>query len=158
MDVKAFFKIQCGLFVAAVGTPEKTNGCITNTLMQQSHVPVKFSVTLEKNHLTHDMVMQKKSLGVSALSSKVPVELIRRFGFVTGRDTEKFDGFSAWQADQNGNPVLQGDAISATYSLTVYDTVDMGSHTMFLCTVDAAENFDLVPITYWDYRASLRKK
>lgn len=157
MDKKALFKIQCGLFVAAVGTPKKTNGCVTNTLMEQSHVPMKFSVTFEKTHLTHDMIMEKKSFGISALAKNVSVELIRRFGFASGRDVEKFSDFDAYATDINGNPVLTGEQVAATYSLEVYDTVDVGTHTIFLCTAADMCDFEAEAITYSEYRASLKK-
>lgn len=158
VDIKSFFRVQCGLYVAAVGTPDKVNGCITNTLMQQSHVPVKLSLTLEKTHLTHDLILEKKSVGVSALSNEVTPALIKHFGFVTGRKVDKFTDFDGYTMDCNGNPVLTGEAVSATYSLAVYDTVDMGTHTMFLCTVDDSTSLDGSPITYWEYRESLKKK
>lgn len=157
MDIKALFQIQCGLYVAAVGTPEKANGCITNTLMQQSHAPVKLSVTIEKSHLTHDMIMEKRTLGVSALSKQAAPELIRRFGFQSGRDVDKFEGFSDFALDVNGNPLLGGHQIAAAFSLAVYDTVDFGTHTMFLCTADDAIALEGAPITYWDYRESMKK-
>lgn len=158
MDVTTLFNIQCGLYVAAVGLPDKVNGCITNTLMEQSHVPVRLSVTIDKTHLTHDMIAEKRSLGVSALANNAPIDLIKRFGFQSGRDVDKFVDFSDYRMDQNGNPILHGDKIAANFSLTVYDTVDMGTHTMFLCSLDDAQNFEGAPITYWDYRESMKKK
>lgn len=157
MDMTAFFKIQCGLYVAAVGTPDKTNGCITNTLMQQSHAPVKLSLTIQKKNLTHDMIMEKRSVGVSALSSSVTQDLVKHFGFQSGRDGDKFAGFDDYALDSNGNPVLTGDQVAATYSMTVYDTVDIGTHTLFLCTADEALKQDGAPITYWDYREAMKK-
>lgn len=158
MDIQALFKIQCGLYVAAVGTPDKVNGCVTNTLMQQSHAPVKLSVTLQKANYTHDLLLEKRSLGLSALSADASQDLVKRFGFQSGRNVDKFDGFTEYELDQNGNPILSGSQIAATYSLSVYDTVDFGSHTMFLCTADDVANLDGVPITYWDYRESMKKK
>lgn len=158
MNIQALFKIQCGLYVAAVGTPDKINGCVTNTLMQQSHVPVKLSVTIQKTNLTHDLILQKRSLAVSALSAAVTTELVKHFGFQSGRDVDKFRDFADYELDANGNPLLTGDQIAATYSLTVYDTVDFGTHTMFLCTADDGQNLDGVPITYWDYRETMKKK
>lgn len=157
MNIKALFKIQCGLYVAAVATAEKTNALITNTLMQQSHIPVKVSVTLDKKNLTHDMLYEKRSVALSALSSTVSSEIVKRFGFKSGREIDKFDGFSAYSLDKNGNPILSGEDIAAVYSLSVYDTVDVGTHTMFFCTVDDADDVaDNMPITYWDYRERLK--
>lgn len=157
MDVKALFKVQCGLFVAAVGLPDKMNGCITNTLLQQTHVPVKFSVTLEKNHLTHDMVLEKGNLAVSALSKSVTTDYVKRFGFVSGREVDKFGDWDDYEPDGNGNPLMRGGFIAAAFSLAVYGKVDLGTHTLFLCNADGAQDADGIPITYWDYRESLRK-
>ncbi len=157
MDSKALFKIQCGLFVAAVGTAEKLNGCITNTLMEQSHVPVKFSVTINKSSLTHKMICDKKTLGVSVLSTSADTDLVKRFGFVSGRDVNKFDGISDYKLDMNGNPVLSGEKIAATFSLEVYDAVDVGTHTIFLCTATDMQDADGDSITYSGYRASIKR-
>ena len=156
MDIQALFKIQCGLYVAAVSTPEKMNGCITNTLMQQSHAPVKLSVTVMKKNLTHDMILQKGSVALSALSGNNPVALVKRFGFSSGREMDKFNGFKDYQLDRSGNPLLDGDEIAATFSLKVYDTVDLGTHTLFLCDGVDAVSKATSPLTYWDYRASFK--
>lgn len=157
LDIKALFHIQCGLYVAAVGTPEKTNGCVTNTLMQQSHVPVRLSVTIEKSHLTHDMILRKRTVGISALCSGVSPEIVKRFGFQSGRDVDKFAGFAGYELDGNGDPLLTAPHASATFSMQVYDTVDFGTHTMFLCTPSEAVSLGGKPITYWDYRESMKK-
>lgn len=158
MNLNTLFKIQCGLYVAAVGLPEKMSGCITNTLMEQSHVPVRLSLTIEKSHLTRDLIAKKGSVGVSALSEQSPVDLIRRFGFVSGRDSNKFEGITEYTVDDNGNPVLHGPHIAANFSLTVQNMVDMGTHTMFICSLDGEHDFEGNPITYWAYRESMRKK
>jgi flavin reductase (DIM6/NTAB) family NADH-FMN oxidoreductase RutF len=157
MDIQALFKIQCGLYVAAVATPEKMNGLITNTLMQQTHTPVKLGLTLDKSHLTHDMVMKKRSVAVSALSDAATPDLVKRFGFVSGRNVDKFDGFDAYELDENGNPLLTGPMIAAVFSLTVFEAVDLGTHTFFLCGCDEARNGEGTPITYLGYRESLKK-
>jgi flavin reductase (DIM6/NTAB) family NADH-FMN oxidoreductase RutF len=157
MDIQALFKIQCGLYVAAVGTTDKMNGLITNTLMQQTHTPVKLGVTLDKTHLTHDMVMEKRSIGISALSGAATPELVKRFGFASGRTMDKFDGFDDYELDGNGNPLLTGDQIAAVFSLTVLDAVDLGTHTFFLCGCNEANNMVGQPITYLGYRESLKK-
>ena len=84
-DLKTLFKVPCGLFAVGCEQQGRFNACICNTLLEQSHIPVQLSVTLEKTHLTHDMVMAKGSVCVCALAESIPMELIRRFGFVSGR-------------------------------------------------------------------------
>lgn len=157
MDLKTLFKIQCGLFTAGCELDGKANACICNTLLEQSHVPVKLSVTLEKTHLTHDMVMKKRSVCVCALSERIPMDVIRRFGFASGHSKDKFADI-AYRTDCNGNPYLEeGDVIAARFSLSVYDTVDMGTHTIFLCTVDEMEDYQANALTYSGYRDGIKK-
>lgn len=157
MDLKTLFKIQCGLFVAGVESGGKYNACICNTLMEQSHIPLKLSVTLEKTHLTHDMAVEKRSVCVCALADTIPTDLIRRFGFASGREKDKFAELG-FQVDCNGNPYLATDDFAARFSLTVYDTVDMGTHTIFLCTVDDMEDREPKSLTYSAYRDGMKKK
>lgn len=157
MDINALFTIQCGLFIAAVEQDGRLNGCVTNTLMEQSHVPLKLSLTIDKTHLTHEMAVKKGSIGVSVLSRTVPVELIKKFGFVSGRDADKFAGFDGYTLDVNGNPVLTGPEIAAVFSLNIIDTIDVGSHTIFLCEAADMKATGGSAITYADYRSSLKK-
>ena len=157
VDLKTLFKIQCGLFAVSCEQEGKLNACICNTLLEQSHIPVRLSVTLEKTHLTHDMVMAKRSVCVCALAELIPVELIRRFGFVSGRDKDKFADF-AYHMDCNGNPYPQDtDMLAARFSLSVYETVDVGTHTLFLCTVDETEDYTSKALTYSGYRDGMKK-
>jgi len=157
MDMKALFKVQCGLFITGTELDGKLNACVTNTLMQQSHTPVKFSITMQKSNYTHDMILKKKSLAVSVVSEQVTEALIKRFGFASGRDTEKFANFPHG-LDQNGNPLLSGEEISANISLSVYDTVDIGTHTLFLCTAVDLMDLPHASITYSRYQEVLRNK
>ena len=156
-DLKTLFKIQCGLFIAGCELDGKVNACICNTLLEQSHIPLRVSVTLEKTHLTHDMVMQKRSVCVCALSTSMPVDVIRRFGFVSGREKDKFADI-AYKTDCHGNPYLDDEnVIAARFSLSVYDTVDVGTHTIFLCTVDDMQDYPSQALTYSGYRDGMKK-
>lgn len=157
MDTRALFTLQCGLFVAAVGLGDKLNGCVTNTLLQQSHAPVKLSLTVDKTHLTHDMIMEKKTVAVSVLSTGVTEATIRRFGYSSGRDTEKFAGIS-YTLDENENPLLEGAEVAARFSLQVYDGVDMGTHTMFLCIPTSMEDTGIKSVTYMNYQETIKNK
>lgn len=157
MDNKALFKIQCGLYIAGVELGGKVNGCISNTLMQQAHAPVTISATLGKSNLTHEMLMEKRSLSASILSDKVSVDLIRRFGFASGRDKDKLADID-YETDANGNPYLMTDEVAAVLCLEVTGTVDVGTHTIFLCTPIDMIDREGGAITYTGYQTSLKKK
>lgn len=156
MNLQTLFKIQCGLFVAGVELDGKKNACICNTTMQQSHTPVKISVTLDKSHLTHDMVAKKGSLTICPLSEEVDSAIVKRFGFVSGRDQDKFADFPV-EVDLNGNPLLSAQQAAATFSLRVYETVDIGTHSLFLCTVEEMQDYQSPAITYSQYRDRMKK-
>jgi flavin reductase (DIM6/NTAB) family NADH-FMN oxidoreductase RutF len=156
-DIRTLFKIQCGLFTAGCELNGKVNACICNTLLEQSHIPVRLSVTLGKDHLTHDMVMEKRSVCVCALAESIPMDIIRRFGFVSGRKKDKFADIT-YKTDCNGNPYLDDEnIIAARFSLSVYDTVDVGTHTLFLCTVDDMQDYTSKALTYSGYRDGMKK-
>ena len=46
MDNKAMYSLSYGLFVVTAREGEKDNGCITNTVMQVTTTPCRFSVTI----------------------------------------------------------------------------------------------------------------
>lgn len=157
MDIKALFKINCGLFIAGAELDGRLNACVFNTMMQQSHVPIRVSITLQKTNFTHDMVEKKRSVAVSALSKKIKESTIRHFGFQSGRDVDKFRDFP-YKPDVNGNPLLYGEEISAEFSLKVYDSVDLGTHTLFLCTVDDMADGAGLSTTYTEYQTEIKGK
>lgn len=158
MDVSALFKIQCGVFIAGVELDGKLNGCVFNTLMQQSHAPIVLSATINKASLTCEMVEKKRSLTVSAMAPDVSQATIKNFGFSSGRDRDKFiDGF-AFEIDENGNPMLVGEEVAATFSLNVYDCIDTKTHRIFLCDAADMHSYGEEAITYQQYRDKLKKK
>ena len=67
MDNTAFFKLSYGLFVVTDHAGDKDNGCITNTVVQQTTTPNRISVTINKNNLTHDMILRTGVFNVSVL-------------------------------------------------------------------------------------------
>ncbi len=135
-NMKAMDAVSYGLFVLAAQQGGKDNGCIINTVLQVTAEPNRIVFTVNKQHLTHDMVMETGKFTLSILSQKANFDLIRRFGFVSGRDTDKFAGFGAGvrRGDNGILQVLQGT--NAWLSGTVLSTQDLGSHTLFLADVD----------------------
>ena len=97
MDSKAMYKLTYGLFVVTVDGGEKQNGCITNTVMQVTSNPNHISVAINKANYTHDLVMETRKFNVSVLNQTASFDLFKRFGFQSGRDVDKFAGFSGYK-------------------------------------------------------------
>lgn len=158
MDTKALYNIQCGLFVLTAADGEKQNGCIINTVMQVTSTPVKISITVNKTNYTADMIKKTGRFNVSCISESANFSLFERFGFASGRDTEKFDGFDGYKTANNGiNYVTEG--ANAYFAAKVVDTVDVGTHYIFVAEVEDAEVLSETPsATYSYYHKNIKPK
>lgn len=151
MDKSALFKLSYGLFLAGTEYEGKKNACVINTAAQATSEPAQMIVTMLKSNYTTELIEKKGSLTVSVLSQATPLSLIQDFGMRSGRSCDKFEKYS-YQTDAFGNPYLT-DTMVAWMSLKVTQTIDLGTHNLFICTVEDAGNLDSdTPITYADYR------
>ena len=90
MNANALFKISYGLFILTAEGNGFDNGCVINTLTQQTGNPCTVSVTVNKANKTCEMIKSTGKFNVSVISENAPFELFRHFGFQSGRDTDKF--------------------------------------------------------------------
>ena len=123
-----------GLYVCTVSKDGHTNGCIVNTAIQAASVPNRISIAISKTNYTHDMVKETGQCNLSVISQAAGFDLFERFGFKSGRDTNKFDEYpeSNFDTAENGIPYIT-KGINAYFSLKVEKEEDLGSHTMFIC-------------------------
>ncbi len=156
MDKKVMYQLTYGLFVVTAKEGEKINGCITNTAMQVTSSPNRISLTVNKSNYTHDMIVRTGEFNVTVLSEKTPFDLFKRFGFASGRDTNKFEGFSLFAYAANGIPyILQG--ANAYLSGSVVQSIDLGTHTMFIADVTDGETLSTLPsVTYGYYQKNIK--
>ena len=158
MNNNAMFKIGYGLYVITTNVNGYDNGCIVNTVIQVTTTPNRISVTINKANKTHDMIMDSGKFNVSMLSQKASFEIFKHFGFQSGRTVNKFNGFDAFERSANNIPyITQGTC--AFLSATVYSSVDLGTHTMFIANVVDGEILnDDEPATYSYYHANIKPK
>ncbi len=157
IDNTAIFSLSYGLFVLTAKT-QKDNGCIINTVQQVTQNPLRISVTVNKENYTHDMIMESKEFNVSVLTESVPFSVFERFGFTSGRDTDKFDGFTNVATTQNGILYLTENT-NAVISGKVIQTVDLGTHTLFIADVNEAIKLnDEKSVTYQYYFDNIKPK
>lgn len=151
MDKAALFQISYGLFLAGAATKDQINACVINTAIQVTAEPSRVSVTLQKQNLTHDMIIEKGSIALSILADDCPIELIAAFGLKSGREVNKFS-YIDYKTDKNENPYIEAGS-TAVLTLGVFDRRDLGTHTMFFCDVeDAFFTQRKKPMTYALYR------
>ena len=158
MDKKAMYKFQYGLFVLTAKTQDKDNGCIINTAMQAASDPNQISIAVNKSDHTHDMIIGSGKFSVSVITEKAGFDLFKRFGFQSGRDTDKFDGFTGMARGENGIYHIT-EGTNAFFDVEVTQTVDMGSHTMFIGIVtDMQVLSDDASVTYTYYLDNIKPK
>ena len=154
----AFKKISYGLFVITTGKDNKKSGCIVNTVMQLTTSPNKISVAVNKQNYTHDLIKEKGEFNVSIISQSADFSLFKHFGFQSGKTVDKFKDFSDFEIAENGIPYIT-KATNAVITAKVVDTVDVGTHTLFIANVE--KSFDLndnQSATYEYYFANIKPK
>lgn len=165
MNTKAMYKLSYGLFVCTAVRGDKMNGCITNTAIQVASDPNRISIAINKANYTHDMVKETGLCNVSVISQKASFDLFKHFGFQSGRDVDKFSkellaplGDNVYSMAENGVPYITLGT-NSYFSLKVDQTVDLGSHTLFICEPTAMVVLNEDPsCTYDFYQNNIKPK
>ena len=157
LDPKALFKIGYGLYVVTSNDGKKDNGLIVNTVTQLTDTPLRVAVNINKANYSHDVVKKTGILNVNCLNKEAPFSVFQQFGFVSGRDKDKFEGEEVLRSE-NGLRVLN-KYINAFFSLKVEQYVDLGTHGMFICSVTESKTINNIEtMTYNYYQASVKPK
>ncbi|MCR5487722.1 MAG: flavin reductase [Lachnospiraceae bacterium] len=158
MDQKAMYRLSYGLFVLTARRGEKDNGCITNTAIQVTSEPNQIAVAVNKANYTHDMILETRAFNVSVLSQKASFDTFKHFGFQSGRDVDKFAGYSECRRSANGIAYVTAGT-NAWFSIEVKQTMDLGTHTLFVGEVKEMEVLTQDPsATYEYYQANIKPK
>ena len=158
IDPTALFKIGYGLYVVTAADGSKQNGQIANTVSQVASNPNRIAVNLNKANYTADMVKKTGVMNVCTLTEQCPFREFQHFGFQSGRNVDKFAGYEHFDIASNGVAYLTKYA-NSYISLKVFETVDLGSHWMFLC--DITESVVLnseETMTYSFYQKNVKPK
>ena len=136
MDTNAFFKLSYGLYVITSKSNDKESGCVINAMMQLTAESPQIAIAVNKNNYTTELIQESQVFNASVLMDDVSMDVIKTFGFQSGRDNDKFkDG--NYGTDQNGLKYLK-DA-SATFSCQVKKSIDVGTHILFIAKVIEAK-------------------
>lgn len=158
MNKKAMYNLTYGLFVLTTKLGERSQGCIINTAMQVTTTPNRITIAVNKQNLTHDVLMYTKQFNVSILSEQADFSVFQRFGFQSGRDADKFEGYANVKNAANGMPYVT-EGTNAYLSAKVVETMDLGTHTLFLADVTDGEVLSDVPsVTYSYYQSHIKPK
>jgi flavin reductase (DIM6/NTAB) family NADH-FMN oxidoreductase RutF/rubredoxin len=156
MNKKALYQLSYGLFVLTANLNGKDNGCIINTAVQLTSNPYRISIAVNKANLTHDMIKETRKFTLSVLSQDAEFEIFQHFGFQSGRDVDKFAGFTDCKRGANDTMIIT-KGTNAYLSAWVEETIDVGTHTLFIAQLTDADILSEVSsATYQYYQDSIK--
>ncbi len=157
IDNKATYKISYGLYMLTTTDGVKQNGCIINTVQMLTDNPKRITLFVNKGNYSNELMKQTGVFNVSVLTESAPFELFKQFGFVSGRETDKFaDG--EYPVAENGLNYLPSHA-NAVLSGKVVDSYDYGTHTLFVAEVTEGKVLsDEKSVTYEYYQRNIKAK
>lgn len=152
------YDIPYGLYIVTANLDGRDNGCVSNTLQQVTVTPNQVSVCLNKSNLTTEMIQKTGIYTASIISQKADFSLFKHFGFQSGRNVDKFKDFTACKRVANGTMAIT-EGTNAFISVKVSQTIDLGTHIMFIGEVTEMEELSAVPsITYSYYQEHIKPK
>lgn len=157
---QALFQVTHGLYILTSVWGDQVNGQCVDAVMQVTNAPPCVAVGVGVKTLTHEMVLASGRFSLSVLDRENAScsDIVRRFGFQSGRDVDKFAGLM-YERNRDGIPYLP-DAV-AVYDCRVLPDrcMDLGTHTLFVARVDRAGiSGHGEPLSYNEYRQWLRKE
>ena len=156
-DLTALFNIGYGLYVVTSNDGKKDNGLIVNTVTQVTNTPNRLAVTINKENYSHHIIKQTGIMNINCLTTDAPFKVFEAFGFVSGRNVDKFADCEPLRSD-NGLVFLPR-YINSFMSLKVEQYVDLDTHGMFICSVTEARVIsNQETMTYAYYHANVKPK
>lgn len=156
MDNKTMYKLTYGLFVLTSCYDGKDSGCIINTASQVTSEPNRISIAVNKANFTHDLVKKSGKFNISILSEDASFDTFKHFGFQSGRNVDKFDGYESCKRSANNLYYITAGT-NGYISATVEQEIDLGTHTMFIALVDDMEVLSSTSsATYSYYQSSIK--
>lgn len=155
MNELALFNLSYGLYIISTLDGNRPTGCIANCAMQITAEPSTLAISINRKNLTSSCIEKSGKFAISILPEDFDPQVIRTFGYKSGRDTDKFYGTAYTMI--GGMPVMEN---SCAYILCdVIKKVDVDTHIIYLAKITDCENMmDKKPMTYAYYYDVLKGK
>lgn len=156
-DMRSLFNLGYGLYAVTTNDGNKDNALIVNTVMQVTSSPNRIAVAVNKQNYSHHVIKQTGKMNINCLTVETPFKVFEKFGFYSGRNTDKLFGCTFERSD-NGLVVLPKYS-NSFISLNVEEYIDLSTHGMFVCSVTAARVLSDKPtMTYSYYQENVKPK
>jgi len=144
-------KISYGLYiVASKDKKNNLNAQIANAVFQVTAKPQTIAVSINKENLTHQYILESNVFSLSVLTTDATMPFIGKFGFKTGKNIDKFKE-TDYILGSTKAPIVKDYAL-AWMEAEVIKSVPVGTHTIFIAEIKDAQILDeeAEPMTY-DY-------
>ena len=153
INYESLFNLSYGLYLVCSGDSESGDGFVSNTVFQVTAEPPMFASCCNKDNYTAEFIKKYGAFSVSILHLDASSDLIGRFGYKSGREVDKLDGMHV-RYGETGVPIVLNDSL-AYLECKVVQTIDVGTHYLFIAQLLNAESLDAAvhdPLTYAHYR------
>lgn len=148
MDIRFFFSMSYGVYIATSMDGDRPVGCTANSAMQITAEPATIAVSINHDNYTHKAIEESGMFALCVLSEASNPSLVGGFGFRSSRDVDKFSGVS-WHKEQ-GMPIIE-DTMGWGVC-RVINRMETDTHTVFLGeVVDAGIFQQNAPAMTYDY-------
>lgn len=149
---KATRKMPYGLYVVCSRKKDKLNGQVSNAAFQVTTNPTTIAISVNKDNLTRECIDDSGYFTLNILSTD-NFKLVRRFGFRSGREFDKFKNIN-YKTTENDTPYLLDAGGWVECRIIPDKTTEIGTHMIYIADVlDGDLNQDDVePMTYAYYR------
>jgi flavin reductase (DIM6/NTAB) family NADH-FMN oxidoreductase RutF/rubredoxin len=155
MDHKAFRKISYGLYIVSTTFEGEKAGYIANTVFQVTSSPPQIAISCHKDNHTLQVLLKSGIFSVSVLKKETPTGFIGTFGYMSGKEVDKFADVKTI-VKTSGAPVVTESCV-AWLDCRVEKTLDLGSHILFVGLVLESDILsDDEPLTYDWYRTKYK--
>jgi ferric-chelate reductase [NAD(P)H] len=155
MDLGALQKLGYGMYIVGSYRGDKLNGQVANTVFQITSEPPTVAVSINKKNLTHEFIKATKVFSAAILHEATPLPYIGRFGFRSGRDFDKTADVK-YRKGVTGAPIFT-DHAAAYFEAEVVQDVDVGTHTIFIGKIVAAEVLSGDTCMTYDYYHQIKR-
>lgn len=151
MDTKAFYKISNGVYILG----SQKAGCVINTFMQVASEPKTVIVSVNKENYTHKIIEKEKYFNVTPVTENIDMDVIRRFGFSSSKDVNKYEGLD-FEKDNHGTLYLTKNT-AAMFECEVINKIDLNTHTLFIAKVLDCKVLSNEKIMTYEYYQTVKK-
>ncbi|WP_368074717.1 flavin reductase family protein [uncultured Eubacterium sp.] len=156
MNTDVFRNLSYGVYVVSTMDNGRATGCTANSAVQITASPATVAVSINHDNYTNQCIKEFGKFAISIIAEDSDPMLIGKFGFFSGRDTNKFQDVDFSIVEET--PILNDTC--GYLVCKVIDTMETSSHTVFLGEViegDIKGN-GRTPMTYAYYHNVVKGK